>query len=83
VVDATYSGILKPEPRAYEAALAAAGVAASDAVFVDDQARNVAGAVKLGIPTVQFEVMQPAASYRQALRLLGVAPPKALQEGTP
>lgn len=83
VVDATYTGILKPDPRAYEAALAAAGVAVRDAVFVDDQARNVAGAVKVGIPTVHFDVMRPAASYRQALELLGVPLPPALLEGTP
>ncbi len=82
VVDATYSGILKPDPRAYEAALAAAGVPARDAVFVDDQARNVAGAVKAGVPTVHFDVMRPAASYRQALQLLGVALPRALEEET-
>ncbi len=82
VVDATYTGILKPDPRAYEAALRAAGVAARDAVFVDDQARNVAGSVKAGIPTVRFDVMRPAASYRQALELLGVPLPAALLEGT-
>jgi putative hydrolase of the HAD superfamily len=73
VVDATYTGILKPERRAYELCLERLGAAASDCVFVDDQPRNVAGAAAVGLRAVCFDVREPAASFRRALDLLGVA----------
>lgn len=73
IVDATYTGILKPDPRAYRACLDALGLAAEDCVFVDDQRRNVDGARAVDLPTVHFDVAQPAASYSQALSLLGLS----------
>jgi len=42
-------GVAKPDPGIYEAALAAVGVAASEALFVDDQAAYCDGAVATGI----------------------------------
>lgn len=72
IVDATHTGILKPDARAYAAVTTALGLPAQACVFVDDQARNVAGGVAAGMRTVHFEVQRPAASYAQALRLLGV-----------
>lgn len=72
IVDATYTGILKPDRRAYEMCTQTLGVAAADCVFVDDQSRNVQGAMKLGWQTVQFDVTRPAESYRRALSLLGL-----------
>jgi putative hydrolase of the HAD superfamily len=73
VVDATHTGILKPDPRAYQACLDQLGLPASACVFVDDQQRNIAGARQLGLRTVHFNVMRPGASYAQALALLGIA----------
>ncbi len=70
--DATYTGILKPDPRAYHACLAALDLAAADCVFVDDQARNIAGADALGLQVVKFDVRHPAAGYNEALALLGL-----------
>lgn len=70
IVDATYTGILKPDPRAYQACLSDLGVAASDAVFVDDQLRNVDGARQCGLQVIHFDVRQPEASFAAALRLL-------------
>jgi putative hydrolase of the HAD superfamily len=72
IVDATHTGILKPHPRAYAQCLDALGVAAADAVFVDDQLRNIEGALRCGWQVVHFDVRQPALSYRKALQLLGV-----------
>lgn len=72
IVDATYTGILKPDPRAYQQCLDELGIRAEAAVFVDDQSRNVQGARALGIPTVAFDVHDPAGSYAEALRLSGV-----------
>ena len=70
IVDATYTGILKPDARAYELVLQALGLPAADCVFVDDQLRNIKGAEALGLPAVHFDVMAPSQSYAEALRLL-------------
>ena len=70
IVDATYTGILKPDARAYEQVLQALGLPAADCVFVDDQLRNIKGAEALGLPSVHFDVMAPSQSYAEALRLL-------------
>ena len=78
IVDATYTGILKPDPRAYQACLDQLNLPPDACVFVDDQARNVAGARAVGLPTVPFDVTDPATSYTQALHMLGLT-----QELTP
>jgi putative hydrolase of the HAD superfamily len=70
--DATYTGVLKPDPQAYLGCLQALGLQAGEAVFVDDQPRNVEGARRLGIPTVAFDVTHPAASCEEARQLLGL-----------
>lgn len=72
IVDATHTGILKPDPRAYAAVTDRLGLAPADCVFVEDQWRNVAGARAAGWHAVHFDVQAPAASYREALRLLRV-----------
>lgn len=72
IIDATYTGILKPDRRAYEMCSQALGLWGDDCVFVDDQFRNVQGAIQLGWQVVQFDVTQPADSFQRALRLLGV-----------
>ena len=72
IIDATHTGILKPDPRAYLACTQALELAPAQCVFVDDQPRNVAGADALGLLTVQFDVRDPKKSYSQALELLGL-----------
>ncbi|WP_028137929.1 HAD family hydrolase [Bradyrhizobium japonicum] len=73
IVDATHTGILKPDPRAYGAVCDALGLAPQACVFVDDQERNIKGAIACGLPTVWFDVRHPRDSYRQALQMLGLA----------
>ena len=75
LVDATHTQILKPDPRAYQSCLDQLGLSAAACVFVDDQARNVAGGGRAGMRCVHFDVMNPAGSYREALQLLGLGPP--------
>ncbi|MEZ5740773.1 MAG: HAD-IA family hydrolase [Burkholderiaceae bacterium] len=70
--DATHTGILKPDARAYQACLDELGLPAQQCVFVDDQARNIRGAIGLGLQTVHFDVTQPARSYRQVRQRLGL-----------
>ncbi|MEO8299311.1 MAG: HAD-IA family hydrolase [Burkholderiales bacterium] len=74
VVDATHTHILKPDPRAYAECVEQIGLPASACVFVDDQLRNVLGGQRAGLQTVHFDVMQPQASYDEAMRLLGLPP---------
>ncbi|MEQ6247580.1 HAD-IA family hydrolase [Sulfitobacter sp. HNIBRBA3233] len=72
IVDATYSGILKPDARAYAQVTDALGVPASACVFVDDQIRNIRGAEDAGLIPVHFDVRQPGASFARALDALGI-----------
>lgn len=73
IVDATHTGVLKPDPAAYRLCLDQLGLPASACVFVDDQLRNITGAQSVGLQTVHFDVAQPAHSYTQALHLLGLS----------
>ncbi len=52
VVDSSAVGLRKPDPRIYELALSRLGVAASEAVFVDDAPGNVDGARAVGMQAV-------------------------------
>ncbi len=70
IIDATYTKILKPDARAYRSCADALGMACEDCVFVDDQLRNINGAIDVGMQTVHFDVQQPQQSYQQALSLL-------------
>ncbi len=67
IVDATYTNILKPDPRAYEDVLQQLNLPAEQCVFVDDQLRNVKGSIAAGMKTVHFDVCNPQVSYAEAL----------------
>ena len=70
LVDLSRTGHLKPDRRAYAAAVAAMGVPADEIVFLDDQPANVAGAVAAGIHGVVFDPTDVAGSvarFRAAL----------------
>ncbi|MGX1108590.1 MULTISPECIES: HAD family hydrolase [Bradyrhizobium] len=72
IVDATHTGILKPDPRAYQSVLDELALEADNCVFVDDQRRNIAGAAACNMRTVLFDVRNPATSYSEALRHFGL-----------
>jgi len=72
IIDATYTGILKPDPRAYVLCTDQLGVAPGECVFVDDQRRNVEGAVAAGMAAVWFDVTGPQQSCDEARRQLGL-----------
>jgi epoxide hydrolase-like predicted phosphatase len=86
VVNSARAGVAKPEPRAYELALAGLGVAAPEALFIDDKERNVVAALALGIPTIHFTTtpalldellargILAAAEHRQLAALAPAAP---------
>ncbi|WP_435256653.1 HAD-IA family hydrolase [Thioclava sp. FR2] len=70
IVDATYTGILKPDPRAFRLVTDGLNLPAADCVFVDDQAKNLGGAKAEGMPYVHFDVTRPGDSYARAFTLL-------------
>jgi putative hydrolase of the HAD superfamily len=48
-------GLSKPDPRIYELCLDRLGLPAPQALFVDDRADNIEGAVRVGLRTLQFD----------------------------
>jgi putative hydrolase of the HAD superfamily len=72
LVDLSACGFLKPDPRAYAAAIEQMGVAPDEIVFIDDQPYNVQGALNAGIRGVWFDVTDvPATIARFRLALAG------------
>ena len=72
IVDATHTGILKPDIRSYESVASALDLPAGACVFVDDQKRNIDGAEAFGMQTVHFDVRRPQSSFAGALRHFGL-----------
>lgn len=70
IVDATHTGVLKPDPRAFKLVTDGLDLPPAACVFVDDQARNLTGAKAVGMPFVHFDVTRPGDSYARALALL-------------
>jgi putative hydrolase of the HAD superfamily len=74
VVDASETGVLKPAPEAYAAAVAATGVPASEIVYLDDMPVNVAGGVAAGLQTIEVGYDDRAGAVAEARRRLGLDP---------
>jgi putative hydrolase of the HAD superfamily len=71
VVESSIEGVRKPEPAFYERALERlGGVAAHEAVFLDDLGVNLKPARALGMATVK--VTDPAEALRELSALVGV-----------
>ncbi len=74
VVDASETGVLKPAPAAYAAAVAATGVPAAEIVYLDDMPVNVAGGVAAGFQTIEVRYDDRAGAVAEARRRLGLTP---------
>ena len=72
IVDDSVTGILKPDPRAYAADIAALGVQACDLVFVNDLPRNVAGARAFGMVGIDLDLLRPRVAFERACVPLGL-----------
>jgi putative hydrolase of the HAD superfamily len=72
VVDASVTGVLKPDPRAFELGASALGADPADVVFVDDMPWNTAGARRAGMTAVEVDLREPATAFLQAGRELGL-----------
>jgi len=72
LVDGSVEGHLKPHPRLYELLAERLGVDFAEMVFLDDQMTNIRGAEALGIPSVWFDVADPAPGFAEVRKLLGL-----------
>ncbi len=72
IVYSAEEGIAKPAPEIYQRTLARLGVAAPEAVFVDDVPENVAAARALGMAGVHFQKGMDAIAVRAEFEKLGV-----------
>ena len=72
IVDATHTGILKPDPRAYQFAIDALRLPPAEILFVDDQFRNVAGAFNVGLQTQFFDLRDVPGNIAAVAARLGL-----------
>ena len=73
VVDASRTGVLKPDPRAFAAATQALGLPPEDVVFLDDMPWNVHGGLAAGLQAIRLEHGRPGPGLAEARRRLGLA----------
>ena len=71
-VDATRTGILKPDARAYALATDAMRLEPPQVLFVDDQLRNVIGGAKVGLLTQYFDLRDIAGNIAATRVRLGL-----------
>jgi len=72
LVDASVTGVLKPDPRAYAIAAEALGLPPSAIVFVDDLPRNTAAARETGMIGLLLDLADPAEVFGRARKELGL-----------
>jgi putative hydrolase of the HAD superfamily len=74
IVDASVTGVMKPDPQAYRLAAEALGCPPEQIVFLDDMPWNVEGAERAGLVAVRLTYDDPLAAFDTARRHLGLAP---------
>ena len=72
ILDCSHLAVLKPDLRAYGLALEALHLAPPEVLFVDDQFRNIAGAVKAGLQTQHFDLRDIAGNVAAIRARLGL-----------
>lgn len=74
VIDASVTGVLKPDPRAFESAARALGLPLSQVVFLDDMPWNIDGARAVGMTAVRVPWDDPRPAIDTARELLRLPP---------
>ncbi len=74
IVDASLTGVMKPDPRAFGQGAAALGLPAGQIVFLDDMPWNVEGARQAGMTAVQVPWDDPGPAIDTARKLLRLPP---------
>lgn len=72
VVDASKTGVLKPDPRAYAAAVEAMGLPPEQIVYLDDMPWNVDGGLAAGLRAVPMPHGDATATLHDVRALLGL-----------
>ena len=72
IVDATYTNILKPDPKAYHLCLDELKLDAAECVFIDDQIINAEGANAVGMVGLHLDVFKPEICINDAKKSLGL-----------
>jgi putative hydrolase of the HAD superfamily len=74
IVDASLTGVMKPDPRAFRGAVDALGLPAEQIVFLDDMPWNTEGARQAGMTAVRVPWDDPAPAIDTARELLRLGP---------
>jgi putative hydrolase of the HAD superfamily len=74
IVDASLTGVMKPDPRAFGQAAEALGLSAEQIVFLDDMPWNVEGARRAGMTAVRVPWDDPGPAIDTARKLLRLPP---------
>jgi putative hydrolase of the HAD superfamily len=74
IVDASLTGVMKPDPRAFREGAEALGLPAEQIVFLDDMPWNVEGARRAGMTAVRVPWDDPGPAIDTARKLLGLGP---------
>ena len=73
-MDASRTGVMKPDPRAFGQGAEALGLPAEHIVYLDDMPWNVEAARHAGMTAVQVPQDDPAPAIETARDLLGLGP---------
>jgi putative hydrolase of the HAD superfamily len=73
MLDASVTGVMKPDPAAYVAAARALATPIDELVFIDDREPNVDGAEAAGAIAVALDITNPEPAFTRARELLGLA----------
>ena len=74
IVDASLTGVMKPDPRAFRQGAEALGLPAEQIVFLDDMPWNTEGARQAGMTAVRVPWDDPAPAIDTARELLRLGP---------
>jgi putative hydrolase of the HAD superfamily len=74
IVDASLTGVLKPDPRAFAGGAEALGLPAEQIVFLDDMPWNVEGARQAGLKAIRVPWDDPGPAIDTARDLLRLGP---------
>ena len=74
IVDASLTGVMKPDPRAFHGGAEALGLPPEQIVFLDDMPWNVDGARRAGMTAVRVPWDDPAPAIDTARELLRLGP---------
>lgn len=74
VVDASVTGVMKPDPRAFAAGAAALRLDPREVVYLDDMPWNAAGGLAAGLQAIEVSYAAPHLAFDEARSRLGLGP---------